>query len=236
MTGTTPADESRCSTVSLRTREVSSVLQADPTDWSRKHKPPGRRLRPGLWRVGVVGRPEHLSMAGPLARGSVVVTDHLVADDHGLRNRGRAADQRLVARLLISRVSLPSARGVPAPVGVKKAPMPAPAARIRSAKLPCGTSSNSIPRPGRAGRKPRSRIAAGMSTPFSGRGPILRDRRHSVSVHMHVGVARRCRPAHRRSARRGLRIILGVDGRHVVSRSAADLFVLNAADVHVVGG
>ena len=36
------------------------------------------------------------------------------------------------------RSSLPSASGVPTPVGQKNAPMPAPAARIRSARLPCG--------------------------------------------------------------------------------------------------
>jgi len=44
----------------------------------------------------------------------------------------------------ISRVSLPSASDVPTPVGQKNAPIPAPAARIRSARLPCGTSSSSI--------------------------------------------------------------------------------------------
>ena len=44
----------------------------------------------------------------------------------------------------MTRLSLPSAISVPAPVGVKKPPMPAPAARIRSEKVPCGTSSTSI--------------------------------------------------------------------------------------------
>src|SRR6185369_5456369 len=33
-------------------------------------------------------------------------------------------------------------RGVPTPVGQKKAPMPAPAALIRSARFPCGTTSS----------------------------------------------------------------------------------------------
>src|SRR6476620_5675123 len=40
------------------------------------------------------------------------------------------------------RASLPAASGVPTPVGQKNAPMPAPAARMRSARLPCGTTSN----------------------------------------------------------------------------------------------
>src|SRR5262245_26711951 len=43
----------------------------------------------------------------------------------------------------IVRLSLPSAMGVPAPVGVKKAGMPAPPARMRSASVPCGTNSTS---------------------------------------------------------------------------------------------
>src|SRR3990170_2510125 len=42
------------------------------------------------------------------------------------------------------RVSFPSASSVPYAVGVKKAPMPAPAARMRSASVPWGTSSSSI--------------------------------------------------------------------------------------------
>ena len=50
------------------------------------------------------------------------------------RSRGRRS----------SRASLPSASCVPTPVGEKNAPMPAPAARMRSARLPCGTSSSSI--------------------------------------------------------------------------------------------
>ena len=40
--------------------------------------------------------------------------------------------------------SLLSASGVPAPARVKKASIPAPVARIRLARLPCGTSSSSI--------------------------------------------------------------------------------------------
>ena len=49
----------------------------------------------------------------------------------------RSRDRRWCA------VSLPSASGVPTPVGQKNAPMPAPAARMRSARLPCGTTSSS---------------------------------------------------------------------------------------------
>src|SRR5438270_4249037 len=41
-----------------------------------------------------------------------------------------------------SRISLPSETTVPAPVGVKKAGMPAPPARMRSASVPCGFSSS----------------------------------------------------------------------------------------------
>src|SRR5580692_6780540 len=44
----------------------------------------------------------------------------------------------------MSRVSLPIAILVPTPVAVKKAGMPAPAARMRSANVPCGTISSSI--------------------------------------------------------------------------------------------
>ena len=42
------------------------------------------------------------------------------------------------------RTSFPSATSVPTPVGVKKAGIPAPRARMRSANVPCGTSSMSI--------------------------------------------------------------------------------------------
>ena len=41
------------------------------------------------------------------------------------------------------RTSLPSATTVPYPAGVKKAGIPAPPARILSAKVPCGLSSTS---------------------------------------------------------------------------------------------
>ena len=41
------------------------------------------------------------------------------------------------------RTSLPSATTVPWPAGVKNAGMPAPPARMRSAKVPCGLSSTS---------------------------------------------------------------------------------------------
>ena len=41
-------------------------------------------------------------------------------------------------------VSLPTAILVPTPVAVKNAGMPAPAARMRSARVPCGTISSSI--------------------------------------------------------------------------------------------
>src|SRR5580658_368402 len=44
----------------------------------------------------------------------------------------------------MSRVSLPIAILVPTPVAVKNAGTPAPAARMRSASVPCGTISNSI--------------------------------------------------------------------------------------------
>src|SRR5690606_30523214 len=44
----------------------------------------------------------------------------------------------------MTRVSLPRASGVPYAVGVKNGPMPAPAARMRSAMVPCGTHSSSI--------------------------------------------------------------------------------------------
>ena len=47
-------------------------------------------------------------------------------------------------RTLISRCSFPSASSVPTLVGVKKPPIPAPAQRIRSAKVPWGTNSASI--------------------------------------------------------------------------------------------
>ena len=49
-----------------------------------------------------------------------------------------------ISRPWISRTSLPRASGVPTDVGVKKAPTPAPAARMRSARVPCGTISSSI--------------------------------------------------------------------------------------------
>ena len=51
--------------------------------------------------------------------------------------------QHVVAAVELA-VSLPSAINVPTPVGVKKPAMPAPPARIRSEKVPCGTSSTSI--------------------------------------------------------------------------------------------
>ena len=44
----------------------------------------------------------------------------------------------------MTRSSLPSASSVPAPTGVKKPPIPAPAARIASANVPCGTRVASI--------------------------------------------------------------------------------------------
>ena len=44
----------------------------------------------------------------------------------------------------ISRCSLPTAILVPTPVAVKNAGTPAPAARMRSARVPCGTISSSI--------------------------------------------------------------------------------------------
>ena len=40
------------------------------------------------------------------------------------------------------RVSLPSAKRVPNPTGVNTPPMPAPAARRRSARVPCGYNLN----------------------------------------------------------------------------------------------
>src|SRR5206468_2434722 len=55
----------------------------------------------------------------------------------------RSGDSSTYGLPSITRVSLPSATSVPYPVGVKNPPMPAPPARIRSANVPCGTSSTS---------------------------------------------------------------------------------------------
>jgi hypothetical protein len=49
----------------------------------------------------------------------------------------------ITARRRSSRTSLPSAMMVPTPVLVKKAGMPAPPARMRSASVPCGVNSSS---------------------------------------------------------------------------------------------
>jgi hypothetical protein len=56
----------------------------------------------------------------------------------------RSACSRIIGRPLMLRASLPSALLVPTPVGVKNAPTPAPAARMRSASVPWGTISSSI--------------------------------------------------------------------------------------------
>ena len=67
-----------------------------------------------------------------------------------------------------SRVSLPSASSVSAPVGVKKAGTPAPAARMRSASVPCGTISSlqlaALAQPRRRGWRARTKLQITLRT------------------------------------------------------------------------
>src|SRR5271166_6630233 len=64
---------------------------------------------------------------------------------HALMRAKSACSARSMMYVLPSnsRVSFPFATIVPAPAGVKNAGMPAPPARMRSAKVPWGTSSRS---------------------------------------------------------------------------------------------
>ena len=179
---------------------------------SRPPRGRGRRSRrprrPGRSTVRRGGRHHRPEVAGGLAVDEVAHPVRRGARRSARRRRGSGTRARR-SRPSISRVSLPSASGVPTPVGQKNAPMPAPAARIRSARLPCGTSSSSIS-PGAVEAVEDPRVGLPRERADHLAHPALREQRGQAGVAVagvvgdHGQVGRALLGSARRSAATGI--------------------------------
>ena len=137
-TNSPPSSHARSPTATTRSTKMPGVTTASGSSAPERHDLVDLHDRRRRGR-----RHDRPEVARRLAVDEVAPAVRLQRADRARSRRGSGTPARTRGRRS-SRASLPSASSVPTPVGEKNAPMPAPAARMRSARLPCGTSSSSI--------------------------------------------------------------------------------------------